>query len=747
MLSRLYVWRAEVKQSVTTTYQTRPDGVTQFTIGQPFPTNAVVEPTNGPSDPFKDTVLGPLKMLPIGEKLSFTFNLSPEDVVVGLGQTMGGVNKNGRRYRMFSKDQCGYTPDKEGLHGSHPFFIVLSEDKAWGVFIDYPGEIIVDLGYTSPRTGLVEVMGLNCEIYLIEGKDLFSITKRFLKLIGMPTLPPRWAFGFHQCRYSYMTSDEVREIAQNYRKLGIPCDAIYLDIDYMDRYKVFTCDPDRFADVPELVKELDGQGFRLVPILDPAVKVEQGYDIYESGLKANVFCLDEKGEPFIAMVWPGYACLPDFLNAKACEWWKKHIRSWTDIGVTAFWNDMNEPAIYATRAGLRKLKDGVSEIPEEKDPGPALLDHMLAPGRLLHNESYYDEFYHTTDCGERVKHRLVHNLYGNCMANATADALNAIEENTRHLVISRSSYIGTHRKAVLWTGDNSSNWEDLAYHVRMLASCNLVGMFFIGADIGGFCCNVTPELLIRWHQAGVLSPLFRNHSQIGTRRQEPWTFDDETQGYIREAILLRYALLPHFYSQYLTAITVGEPFIRPVLAHYKTTESRDIDSQVLLGRNLLGAPVIQPGAHGRFVHLPEHPWLRWSAHSWRSRECEVMQPGNYHINVERGELPLFIALDSCVVLREPEQHEGEKPLDRLIVLGFVSNGFDHDVLRDDGVTNDYQLGKIGKVRIEVRVEGGKVKVSAAITEYAEYWKELREIVFEMYDLEGRMHLSAVDIRK
>ena len=345
-----------------------------------------------------------------------------------------------------------------------------------------------------------------------------DIVKQFRKIIGKSYIPPLWAFGYGQSRWGYKTEQDIRDVAKQYKDAGVPLDSIYLDIDYMERYKDFTVDETRFPDLKGLAADMKEQGIHLVPIIDAGVKIEDGYPVYEEGVQKNYFCKNAEGGDFVGAVWPGRVHFPDFLQPETRDWFGKKYAVLTEMGIDGFWNDMNEPAIFYTED---RLEDTCNKIKELTSGNMGIDEYFTFTGMvagLNGNIGDYDKFYHNID-GQMVKHSEVHNLYGMNMTRSAFEALQEIRPEQRTLFFSRSSYVGAHRYGGIWQGDNKSWWSHILQSMQQLPALNMAGFLFTGCDTGGFGCDTTEDLMLRWLQYSLFTPLFRNHSADGTRQQ------------------------------------------------------------------------------------------------------------------------------------------------------------------------------------------------------------------------------------
>ena len=668
-------------------------------------------------------------------EISFIYEMAKDDVVYGLGETLGALNKRGKRYRFYATDDPEHTPEKESLYGSHPFMI-LDGEKTFGIFIDYPSEIIFDIGFTHKDILKITIFSKDFDLYIFDCDEKLTIIKEYFNLTGKPYIPPKWAFGYQQSRWSYFSEKEVREVANKYRELGIPLDVIYTDIDYMDSYKVFTINKEAFPNYEGMVKDLKEKGIKVIPILDPGVKIEEGYEVYEEGKKNGYFCVDKDGKPFVTAVWPGLTHFPDFLNSKVRKWWGQKYKVFTDMGVKGFWNDMNEPSIFYTPKSLDKLFDLLKDL--EKNKEEAGIEVFLAKESFVNisnNREDYRSFYHKLDDGTLINHDLVHNLYGFKNTQATADEMKELLPNQRVLLLSRSSYPGLHRIASIWMGDNKSWWEHILVNIRMLQSLNMMGFFYTGADIGGFGADASAELVVRWMELGAFTPFFRNHTALNTRPQEPWQFDEESLNIMRDIVRLRYAFLPYTYSEYMNSVKDSNPFVKPISFVFENPRSKDIEDQYMYGESLMVAPVYEQNKKGRYVHLPQVKWLNWTASKYEERKMKVYEPGDYYIKADLSEIPLFIKENSLIVLSEPMNFVGEKDITELTVAGLVTDHVLYNYYDDDGTTYNFVKGDFGTIKIEITKERNDFKIDIKKDDKNNMLK-IKTIHFEIYDTDG-----------
>lgn len=656
--------------------------VSVYSFGKPMETGAFPEsPKNWTWT--RGNLPSGLAVTPSDTKgFSVSLALGARDAILGLGLHMGSFNCRGNTFRLFNTDCPVHIPSLRSMYGAHPFMIVLRE-KPVGIFIDAPGEVIVDAGASTPEKIEAKVSNDGFYLAVIEGNSTAEIVSRYIQLTGNAFVPPKWAFGYHQSRWSYETDESVRKIAHQTREHDIPCDVIHMDIHYMQDYKVFTVNNNRFPDVPKLSSDLLKEGIRLISIIDPGVKAEEGYSIYDEGKKNGYFCQrsDGKGE-FVGAVWPGPSVFPDFFRDEVQKWWGQLYKPLKEAGFAGFWNDMNEPSIFYTPDAFKEFAKSVHRFDTENDFGEPLANLLWDKG-ICNRESYYDEFSHTVN-GERVTNREVHNLFGTQMTKAVADALTEDEPQKRHFVLSRSSYPGMHRYAAIWTGDNHSWWEHLSLNIQQLISLNLAGFLFVGADTGGFGGDCTPEMLVRWTQLSAFAPFFRNHAAMWSKNQEPWAFDDKTLELCRASIKMRYALMPYIYGEFVRSACLGEPFIRGLFHDFKDAEKRLDEDQFLCGRSLLIAPVVKAASHGRMVYLPTGSWLKVRGGASGLSGERVQTGGDSFVEASLAEIPLYLKLGSLVPMIDPPLHTGAESTSEFRMIGFTDSSAECVILLDDG---------------------------------------------------------------
>ena len=585
-----------------------------------------------------------------GVAMKYSHTMEPDDLVYGLGENVRGINKRGWIYESKCSDDPNHNESKRSLYGAHNFIIVADSknpEKSYGLFIDYPGRIIFDIGYLDKNELAVTVCNENFAVYIMTPENgdsfLYSIVRQFRHIIGKSYIPPRCAFGYQQCRWSYMSETEVEEVVDNYRERNIPIDAVYLDIDYMERYKDFTINRETFPDFSDFVKKMQDKHIHLVPIIDAGVKIEDGYPVYEEGKENGYFCKEADGEDFVVGVWPGRVHFPDVLNAEARKWFGSGYKVLLDAGIDGFWNDMNEPAIFYSEKHLKEVFEKIDEYKGKNLDIQSFFDFKGIVEGLSNNLGDYERFYHraTQPDGEIiVRHDHVHNLYGYNMTRAASESFKELAPNKDILMFSRASYIGMHRYGGIWTGDNHAWWSHILLSLKMLPSLNMCGFMYVGSDVGGFNDNTTEELLMRWMGLAVFVPLMRNHAAAGTRYQELYRFTDTDT--FKNIVTMRYALIPYLWEAYRRAVEQDTLMYRPLgFEHPEDKVAVATEDQLYVGEDIMICPVYTQNAVGRYVYLPE-PMTMVRMKSADEYELEKYEAGHYFVEIPAQEIVFFI---------------------------------------------------------------------------------------------------------
>ena len=607
----------------------------------------------------------------------------------GLGERTGALNKKGKHYKNWNTDDPSpHGETFEQLYKSIPFLISIKDKEAFGIFFDNHFESHFDMGKENSNYYYFSAVDGNLDYYFIYGPSVKNVVNEYTNLTGKTPLPQMWTLGYQQCRWSYAPKERALEIANAFRDKGIPCDTIYLDIDYMDGFRVFTWDNKKFENPKAFTDELKNMGFKVVTIIDPGVKIDKEYSIYSEGLANDYFAKDKDGIVYKNKVWPGDSVYPDFMNSNVRKWWANNQKIMIDTGVSGIWNDMNEPASFN---------------------GPL-------PDDVAFNED-----------GLEVTHKEIHNVYGHMMSKATYEGIKEYT-NKRPFVITRACYSGTQKYSTIWTGDNQSTWEHLRMSIPMLMNLGLSGMCFCGTDVGGFGHDCTGELLSRWVQVGAFTPLFRNHSAMGTRDQEPWAFDKETEEINKKYIELRYKLIPYLYDLMWKCENTGEPIIRPLLFEYQDDKNTyEINDEFLCGDSILVAPVVEQGMRQKLVYLPKgSEWIDfWTGDSYNG--------GQYIIKEAPLDIcPIFIKAASVIPNGVQQNYIGEKEIDELnlnIYLSKDKKEFKYIHYNDDGESFDYKNGIYNEYEIIVSdKEDIDIKFTVNKNNYNSKYKKVKFII-------------------
>jgi alpha-glucosidase len=622
-----------------------------------------------------------------GTQVKVWKRLRDDEHLAGLGEKSGRLDKRGPQlggssFVMWTTDAYGYGDDTDPLYASVPFFMVLRGGRAHGIFLDNTFRTFFDLGHESEQRISFGAEDGELDYYFIDGPAPKRVIERFTALTGRMPLPPRWALGYHQCRYSYYPEAKVRYVADSFRVRRIPADVIWLDIHYLDGYNPFTWDKERFPDPPRMVADLRKQGFRLVTIVDPHPKKQPGWWLYDGGLAGDHYVKNPDGTVFEAPVWPsqaernpGPSVFPDFSKPAAREWWGSLFKFYTDAGVAGIWNDMNEPAVFL-------------------EPY-----HSMPVDRRHDNE------------GQPTSHREIHNVYGLLNTRGTYEGLLKLRPNERPFVLTRSTFAGGQRYAALWPGDNTSDWAHLRTTIPMLSGLGLSGMPFVGSDIGGFAQAPTAELVTRWLQLGVFYPFMRMHTELGSPDQEPWSYGPRYEEINRRAIELRYELLPHVYNVMQEASATGVPAFRPLFLEFPEDErTYAINDQVLFGRDLLVAPVLRAEATERGVYLPAGDWYDF----WNGRRHTGSTGIRVPVTLES--IPVFVRGGAFVFRQPVVQHTGEMSGQPLRVYVYPAAESEASLYEDDGATREYLRGQFLQRRFVQRRSGSACTIDVAAAE-------------------------------
>lgn len=584
--------------------------------------------------------------------------MDKEDHYYGFGEKTSFLDKRGEKMTMWNSDvYAPHNPEVDALYQSIPFFMTICKGNAYGIFLDNTSKTVFDMK-TSSEFYSFSVEAGQLDYFVFAGPSPKDVLEQYTTITGKMPLPPKWALGYHQSRYSYETEREVREIVANFKEKALPLDAIHLDIHYMQGYRVFTFNEDRFPNPKKLIKDLMDDGIHIVPIVDPGVKEDPEYEIYQEGIQEDKFCKYIEGEVYYGDVWPGNSAFPDFTNNDVRKWWGDKHEFYTDIGIKGIWIDMNEPAVF------NESKTMDTKVMHEND-------------------------------GDPKTHRELHNVYGFLMGEATYEGLKRQLNGERPFLLTRSGYAGVQRYAAVWTGDNRSFWEHLQMALPMCMNLGISGVPFCGPDVGGFAHDSNGQLLTRWMQFGTFTPYFRNHSVLDSVRQEPWSFGEEYEKIIKKYIQERYVWLPYLYTLFHESSVTGVPIMRPLVFEFPKDENTfNLSDQFMIGADVIVAPILTPDTYHRVVYLPEGKWVNY----WTD---EIME-GHQHILVPAplDSIPIFIKQGS-IRIESSKRMSTKEEQDKLFIHVYPQK--DKEIkftfYDDDGISFNYEKGEVLEEKI------------------------------------------------
>lgn len=649
--------------------------------------------------PLPATDLRPLEVC--GTQAGIEIALQAQDRIYGLGDKAGPLDRRGRVFTFWNTDAYAWDAARDPLYKSIPFFLLLRDGKVFGVFVDHTGRMTFDVGKTDPaRLSIDAGGGARPAVYLFAGPTPRDVLQRYTALTGRTPLPPKWALGFQQSRYTYLPEARVREVAATLREKKIPADAIWLDIGFQDNNKPFTVDRKAFPSFEGMIGDLRKDGFNTVLITDLHIAKQPGYAPFDSGMANDAF-VKRNDALYVGKVWPGDSVFPDFSLARVRDWWGTLYADFVGMGAAGFWNDMNEPSVF----------DG---------PGGTMPDDVV----------------HRLDDGTTRTHAQLHNVYGMLNARATYEGLMKLKPAERPFVLTRAAYAGTQRYAATWTGDNTASWHHLAQSVPNILSLGLSGMALSGDDIGGFIGSPAPDLLTRWYQLGAWQPVFRSHAATDTRGHEPWVDGPEHEALRRSAIERRYLLMPYLYSLAEENARTGAPITRPVWLEYPQASGNDRD--FLFGRDLFVAPVVSERLDPHVVQLPPGTWYGFDDGKPRSGEVKFDTPPR--------EVPVFVRAGAIVPMQPLVQHTAETPNGPLEIHVWApeANGDCSGTLYDDdGRTLAFRKDNYLRVDYRCSVRDGEMTVEAknAHAGFEPWW---RVVVVFVHDAAGQREAARID---
>jgi len=633
-----------------------------------------------------------------GTRVRVWKSMPADEHYYGLGDKAGPLDRRGRAFAMWNSESYGWQGTSDPLYKSIPFFIGLRGGVAYGVFFDNTHRGSFDFGKESDGTLSFGAEDGALDYYFIAGPQPAQVIERYTALTGRTPLPPLWSLGFQQSRYTYQPEAKVREIAKQLRDHRIPSDAIYLDIDYQKGYAPFTVDRAKFPDFEKMIADLRRDGLRTVLITDLHIKhdPDNGYAAFDSGMRADAFIRNPDGSLYIGEVWPGDSAFPDFTLSRVRDWWGGLYRDFAAMGAAGYWNDMNEPSVFNV------------------------------PGNTMSLDAV-----HRMDDGTTRDHRAIHNVYGMLNARATYEGLLKLQPQQRPFVLTRAAYAGAQRYAATWTGDNTASWFHLAQSTPNLLSLGLSGMAMSGDDIGGFIGSPPADLLTRWFQLGAFNPVFRNHAATDTRPHEAWVDGPKHEALRREAIELRYRLMPYLYTAAEENARTGLPIMRPVFLQYPKAETfYGNDRDFLFGGDLFVAPVVDERLDAHPVSLPPGAW-----YAFGSSQRFVASKEPIKLDPRPTGTPLYARAGAIVPMQALVQHTGETPEGPLELQVYLPDAGSSDcrgaLYQDDGESFGYREGEFLRVAYACEIGASASSVSAKVGHagFAPSWNAVRVTLF------------------
>jgi alpha-glucosidase len=627
--------------------------------------------------------------------------LGLEEHFYGLGEKAARLDKRRGEFTMWNSDTPAYKEGTDPIYQDIPFYLGWQEGAAYGIFFDNSFRSHFDFGAMSPEYVSFGAEGGEMNYYFFQGPSIKKILGRYADLTGHLPMPPMWALGNQQSRWSYYPDKVAEEVVSRYRAEDLPLDVLHLDIDYMNAYRVFTWDPHGFPDPSAFTDTLRKQGVKVVVIVDPGVKYQpqepgagaaatnaapatnpelaaqdKSYYVFNQGLEMGYFLKRNSRQLWIGAVWPGKAVYTDYTKEDAARWWGDLHRAYLDHGVAGIWNDMNEPSDFVDQTGNTQMD-------------------------VL-----------TYDGGTSSPYAENRNVFALNEARATFEGLSRLRPNDRPYIITRAAYAGIQRYSTMWTGDNTATWDALTLSIPMFETLGLSGESVVGADVGGFIGRTDPELMTRWYEVGFLTPFCRNHAQRDAYDHEPWRFGKEYEDIIRKYLKLRYRLLPFLYTALEEAHRTGVPLFRPLLLNYQSDYNTvSIDDEFMVGTDLLAAPILKPAVTSRLVYLPEGTWIDY----WTGKQFT----GGRTIAVEAPleTVPLFARGGAIIPMWPEMNYVGEKPADPVTfeIYPDVTGRAEGSVYEDDGVSPAYAAGVVR--RTTITYTNGEISVSQPAGSY------------------------------
>lgn len=640
----------------------------------------------------------------LGEEVTTYKSLQDGERFIGLGEKTGNLDRRGQACTNWNTDYFGYPLTADAIYLTTPFYVGLHHGLQYGIFMDNSSKSNFNFGASNNRFSAFTAEEGEMNYYFIYHTSVSRIIESYTHLTGRMQMPPLWSLGLQQSRYSYYPAAEVIDIARNFRDRSIPADVIYLDIHYMDKYKIFSWDKARFPDPKKMTDELKSMGFHTAVILDPGIKVEKNYEPYEDGLKKDVFVKYPDKTYYTGEVWPGWCHFPDFTKPSVRIWWETKFNGYVNDGVEGFWNDMNEPATWGQSS-------------------PNLI------------EFDFD--------GHRATHRTARNVYGLNMTRSTFDGTRKLLNGKRPFLLTRSGFSGIQRYSAVWTGDNVSSDEHMLLGVRLVNSMGVAGVPVTGMDVGGFTGGGSEKLFARWMTLGAFTPFYRVHAKDNSRAQEPWAYGEQIETIAKNYVGFRYKLIPYLYSTFYEASVNGLPVSRTLAINYPheaAVYELQYQNQFLFGPSLLVAPGESTRDYYK-VFLPEGEWydLYDDKHFVGSQEIVA--------DAALDHLPVFVKGSSIIPMQSLVQHLTEQPTDTLnihVYKGSAKSSFVY--YEDDGATYDYQNKIFYKRTIFFSPKEKSLTFGNVDGSWTSKFKNIRVIFHGFEDLRNKLSMKGAKVR-
>ncbi len=611
----------------------------------------------------ENTFISDLTLKNTEKWMQIQIEVDPNNLIYGLGENTSSLEKTNTTTSFWNTDSIAYSRKFDHLYQSQPILIGIGNNLCYSIIYDNPQRSQIK---TEKKEDTIQIQYFiesnNADLLLVVAPDINILYQKLADVLGKSPLPPISVLGNHQSKWSYYPEEDVRNLANTFRTKKIPCDFIHLDIDYMDNYKIFTWDREKFPTPPKMISDLNSQGFHIMAMTDPGIKIEPEYELYAEGIKDNHFILDQDGKPYVGKVWPGPCHFPDFVQSKTRDWFGSHFNKLTEVGVRAFWIDMNDPSLF----------NSSGTIP----------DDAIHPAE-----------------GKNLQHKDIHNLYGHLMAKSVYQGLTKLLPNKRIFILTRSAFLSTQKYAGSWTGDNISEWNHLRLCIPMLLNMSLSGQVIIGPDIGGFVGKPSGELLARWYQAAILFPFYRNHT-IKNCSQEPWLYGEEHEKVIRETIQLRYKFLPYIYTVIRETCLSGIPAMRPLwynsIIDREAHKQQWAETEYVLGNQIIVAPIMEKGAEEREIYLPEGTWHMFNERIYEGKQVHTIQ-------APLSVIPIFIKEGSIIPMITKEIQNTEEMLNSEIDLLIVGKNYaEGEIYLDDGQSKAFEKGEYEYIKIKAQ---------------------------------------------